>query len=501
MGKCVLLVIVLVMLEAVFSLDVGGQSDAVNKIDPALQAMMETQSQITVLILGSDQLMNPPDGYQTFIEANASTNRLTLRDEVITELKSIAQAQQPFIMDQLDHVSTAVQLWLVNAIEATVSPDTINQLAAMDEVRYLYPTAKMSVQTSGVGVEAVIEPNPDRSFSLEGKEVPWNVTDIGAERTWRELEVYGEGTIIASIDSGINYLHQDLINNVWINESEIPNNGIDDDANGYIDDLYGFDFGLMNPRVGDFSTSRQHGTWTSGIIVGDGSGGILTGIAPLAQIMMLKGGFSQASFVLAFQYALEHGADVMTMSFSIPGLGQLRGFWRLMAEHAIGAGMVLVSGAGNFQQTAPHPVQLRTPEDIPALIAVGGVGQFKQPLSFSSTGPVEWSSVELYQGAAELIKPDVSAFPGAGYPLLGLGQEGYDTGNRRGNSFSGPHAAGTAALMLSAAPTLPAWRVKAILESTATDLGDPGKDNITGAGLINAFAAVELAISELNTND
>jgi len=497
MGKRFLLVMVLVMLEAVFSFDVGGQSDAVNKIDPALQAIMETQSQITVLILGSDQLMNPPDGYQTFIEANAGANRLTLRDEVITELKSIAQAQQPFILDQLDDVSTAIQLWLVNAIEATVSPDTINQLATMDEVRYLYPTAKTSVQTSGVGVEAVIEPNPDRSFSLEGKEIPWNVADIGAERTWRELAIYGEGAIIASIDSGINYLHQDLVNNVWINESEIPNNGIDDDDNGYVDDLYGFDFGNMNPRVGHFDPVRQHGSWTSGIAVGDGNGGIVTGIAPRARIMMLRAGFSQSSFVMAFQYALDHGADVMTMSFSIPDLGQLRGFWRLMAEHAIGAGMVLVSGAGNFQQTALHPVQLRTPEDIPSLIAVGGVGQFKQPVSFSSTGPVEWASVDLYQGVAELIKPDVSAFPGAGYPLLGLGQEGYDTGNRRGNSFSAPHAAGTVALMLSAAPTLPAWRVRLILESTATDLGQPGKDNLTGAGLIDAFAAVNAAIDEV----
>lgn len=500
MVKRGLLVVGLFLVRFVFSLGAVGQPEGANKIDPALQALMETQSQITVLILGSNQLMNPPVGFQSFIEANANADRLVLQNEVIAELKAIAQAQQPLILNQLESVSNIVQLWLVNAIEATVSVETINQLAAMKEVRYLYPTSATTMASSTRGVQEVIEPNPDRSFSLEEKEIPWNIADIGAKGVWREREVFGEGTVVASIDTGINYLHQDLLNNIWINENEVPNNGVDDDKNGYIDDLYGFDFGNMNPRVGDLNAGSPHGSWTSGIVVGDGSGGIVTGVAPRARIMMLKGGLSQTSFVLAFQYALEQGADVMTMSFSIPGLGQLRGFWRLMSEHAIGAGMVLVSGAGNFQQTAPHPVQLRTPEDIPSVIAVGGVGQFKQPVSFSSTGPVEWASVELYQGVAELIKPDVSAFPGSGYPLLGLGREGYDNGNRRGNSFSGPHAAGTAALMLSAVPTLPAWRVKDIMEATATDLGDVGKDNVTGSGLINALAAVEAAISEVNAN-
>lgn len=499
MAKRGLLVVGLFLIGFVFSLGVVGQPEGVNKIDPALQALMEMQNQTTVLILGSNQLMNPPDGFQSFIEANAGADRLVLQNEVIAELKAIAQAQQPLILDQLENASNIVQLWLVNAIEATVSVETIHQLAAMEEVRYLYPTSVTTIDPSTLGVEEVIEPDSDRSFGLKGKEIPWNVTDIRAEGVWREHEVYGEGVVVASIDTGINYRHQDLVNNIWINEVEVPNNGVDDDANGYVDDLYGFDFGNMNPRVGDFNPSRQHGTWTSGIVVGDGSGGIVTGVAPRARMMMLKGGLSQTSFVLAFQYALEQGADVMTMSFSIPGLGQLRGFWRLMSEHAIGAGMVLVSGAGNFQQTAPHPVQLRTPEDIPSVIAVGGVGQFKQPVSFSSTGPVEWASVELYQGVAELIKPDVSAFPGSGYPLLGLGREGYDNGNRRGNSFSGPHAAGTAALMLSAVPTLPAWRVKENMEATATDLGEAGKDNITGSGLINALAAVEAALNEIHS--
>ena len=71
------------------------------------------------------------------------------------------------------------------------------------------------------------------------------------------------------------------------------------------------------------------------------------------------------------EYALENGADVMNMSFSIPNLGHARGLWRLMSEQATAAGLVLVSGAGNFQRSFLKPVQLRIPEGIPCVIAAG----------------------------------------------------------------------------------------------------------------------------------
>jgi subtilisin family serine protease len=477
-----------------------GQTEPNRKIDPNLQTAMASQDTIPIVILGSEQLMSPSNGgLDAFIEANAGANRLTLRTETIAQLKQISAAQQPFILDQLGTAEDVVSLWLVNAVAATVSPETIEHLASLDEVLYLYPASGVVAVQKVEQVEEVIEPSEDRSFTLEGKDIPWNLTDIGAERVWREREIFGEGVIVASIDSGANYLHSDLINNIWMNESEIANNSIDDDLNGYIDDIYGYDFLRMSPRVGAFDRNGQHGTLTSGIIVGDGSGGILTGIAPRARLIVIKGASNHTAYMLAFQYALEQGADVLTMSFSWPDLGQVRGLWRLALNHALAAGLVSVSGAGNFQQNAQHPVQLRTPEDIPSVIAVGGVDQDLDLASFSSTGPVEWASVDIYQDHPELIKPNVAAFP-SGYPMLGFGSLIYDRfSTRRGNSFSGPHAAGVAALMLSAAPTLPAWRVKEIMEATATDIGEPGNDNLTGAGLIDAWAAVEAALSETSS--
>jgi serine protease AprX len=236
---------------------------------------------------------------------------------------------------------------------------------------------------------------------------------------------------------------------------------------------------------------------TSGIIAGDGSGGIVTGVAPRARLMPMIGtGVTQAA--LAYQYALDNGADILSMSFSIPNLGNVRGVWRMISDHAVAAGLVLVGGAGNFRTTSPIPVQHQSPKDVPSVISVAGVDSALQLVPFSSGGPAEWASVALYGDypmPKGLVKPDVVAFPGAGYPVLASADSGYIDPNTRvrGNSFSGPQGAGVAALILSAAPTLPAWRVKEILEQTARDLGPPGKDNDYGAGLIDAFAAVTAA--------
>jgi subtilisin family serine protease len=111
-------------------------------------------------------------------------------------------------------------------------------------------------------------------------------------------------------------------------------------------------------------------------------------------------------------------------------------------------------------------------------------------------GPAEWSSVALYGDypmPEGLVKPDLVAFPGAGYPVLAAADSGYidtDTVRIRGNSFSGPQVAGIAALILSEHPSMSVWRVREIIERTAHDLGPPGKDNMFGFGLADAYEAV-----------
>jgi subtilisin family serine protease len=423
----------------------------------------------------------------------------------MARLREIAAKEQKAILEQLKPSSKdwSCPLWIVNAIALTLTPDEIRAAAALKEVRFIYPEQDLLPDfPEGVKLSEVIRPAERAAFTTEGKKVPWNLQEIGAERAWTEHKALGQGTVIASLDSGVNYSHEDLRSNLWVNSKETPDNGKDDDGNGYVDDYYGFDFTRMSPEVR--ATGRfQHGTFTAGIMTGDGTGGTVTGMAPRARLMILRGGGAMWSYALAYQYAIDQGADVMNMSFSIPDLGNVRGIWRMMSEHAVCAGLVLSGGAGNFQKSALIPVQVQSPKDVPCVIAAGGVDRTMKIPGYCSLGPVEWGSVALYGDhpmPKGLVKPDLACFPGPGYPVLGTsGNAGYIDPNTsvQGNSFSGPHASGAAALVLGVNPELPAWKVKEILEATAKDLGEPGKDNRTGAGLMDACAAVAMAKAAL----
>lgn len=472
-----------------------------SKIDPAVERLLAKGQPRPVLLMGATQLLDAPGAFDRFCLERRHAKRSALRREVIGRLKEIASAEQAVILEKLGLGCGRRHrpLWIVNAIAVELSPDEIRRAAGIGEVRYIYDGQALPEELPTGAVSLLLDPVERTPFTTLGKTVPWNLRDIGAERCWTEAGITGEGTLVAMLDSGANYAHEDLRRNIWINGADLPNNGLDDDGNGYIDDRYGYDFLRMTPEV-RAAGPGQHGTWTSGIVAGDGSGGIVTGVAPRARLMVLCCGGKVVPAALAHQYALEQGADVMNMSFALPDLGALRGFWRRMSEHAVCAGLVLSGGAGNFQKSAKVPAQIWTPKDIPCVIAVGGVDPGRKLVSFSSLGPVEWGSVPFYRDhpmPAGLVKPDISAFPGAGYPVLSCSDDdaGYVNKNEtiRGNSFSGPHVSGIAALIFAASPELPAWRVKEILEETATDLDEPGKDVRTGAGLADAFRAVRRA--------
>ncbi|GBC61685.1 hypothetical protein DENIS_2647 [Desulfonema ishimotonii] len=477
-----------------------------DKISPRLRHKLTDYPQWPVIVLGRTQFLNGPDAFDRFCKENGDQKRSELRKTLIAELGKIARKEQDEIIRAAGSPKNAVRLWIVNGVGLTLTRAQVRKLAALDSVKYIYAD-RGTPRLKGRGkVARILKPSPSEPFALSRRKLPWNISRIGADRVWRELKVTGEGVTVAMFDSGADYTHSDLRANTWINADEIPNNGKDDDGNGLADDCYGYNFARRTPAV-MAAPGKQHGTWTSGIIAGDGTGGIQTGVAPRARLMHLIAWGSYCNAGQAFQYALENGADVMNMSFSWPDLGQARGLIRRMCEQATCAGLVMVSGAGNFgkggKNPAPVPVQLRIPEGIPCVIAAGGVDREMKVPGFCSLGPVEWAGVKFYEDfllPGGLIKPDVCGFTGPGYPLLGTdpksGRSGYVNPNTTiaGNSFSGPHVSGVAALMLSAAPELPAWRVKEIIEQTATPVGKDGKNSRTGAGLINAWKAVRAAI-------
>lgn len=479
------------------------------KISPTLHARLIDYPAWPVVILGKTQFFEETGGFEQFCRKNAGRKRSELRRETIAVLQAIAEKEQKVILEAIDRPQNLVKLWIINAIGVTLTRDQIQEVAELPAVQYIYADRATPVVThkGGEVAEVIQTVKPKKQFDPAGKQIPWYLERIEADRTWKALDIQGEGIVVALFDSGSDYRHPDLRNSLWINEDEIPGNGRDDDGNGLADDYYGYNFSEGTPAV--IARKSQHGTWTAGLIAGDGASGIVTGVAPEAALMHLVAWGSYCHAALAFEYALENGADVMNMSFSWPDLGQARGLIRRMSEHAVCAGLVQVSGAGNFgsgsADPAPVPVQLRIPEGIPSVIAAGGVDRNLNVPPFCSIGPVEWAQVRFYQDyplPKGLIKPDVCAFPGPGYPILGTdqksGRHGYVNPNPSvgGNSFSGAMMSGVAALVLSAAPELPAWRVKEILEETATPVGGKEKNPRTGAGLVNAFRAVEAARAE-----
>ncbi|MEN8374630.1 MAG: S8 family serine peptidase [Gemmatimonadota bacterium] len=466
------------------------------RIDGPVLALLEGSARVPVVILMRTQVAPGPGGLGDFARENAGAARSSLRSLVSERLKTAAYAEHAELRALLDLSAETETLWIVNAVVGDLLPDEVLAASASDLVRYIY-LGDGSIRRDGPGqLRATLSPPASRAaFSVGGRKVDWNLVDVGARRVWEDFGATGEGVVVAMLDWGINYTHEDLRDNIWTNPGEIPSNGVDDDGNGYTDDYYGFDFGSGAAET--WTTGTPHGTWTSGIVAGDGTGGTVTGVAPRARLMSLVPGSTVATLA-AIQYAVVHGADVINMSFSRPGLENVRGLWRLAADHATAAGVLLVSGAGNFRTRATVPEQLRVPEDIPSVVAAGGVDQDLQVAPFSSMGPVSWSGVALYGDHATLVKPDVAGFPGPGYALLDPSGSGYLDPNTsvRGNSFSGPHAAGVAALVMSANPELPAWEVGRILQETARDVAPAGRDNDTGEGLLDAYAAVREALGQ-----
>ena len=301
----------------------------------------------------------------------------------------------------------------------------------------------------------------------------WGLNAIHANEAWDQTS--GAGVVVAVIDTGLYMDHPDIRDNVWLNVDEIANNGIDDDRNGKIDDINGWDFANSDNSPTD---GYGHGTHVSGTIAATGNNGIgLIGVAHGAKIMPLKalrddGSGSAFSIAQAINYAADNQADVINMSLAGQGFSSTL---EQAVARALVMDVVVIAAAGNNMINS----QYLYPANIPGLISVGSVANVAGALptlsTFSNTGP-----------DIDLVAP--------GSNILSLKNDGgYKTSS--GTSMAAPHVAGLAALIRAKYPDLKPAQVRALLVSTTTDLassgGLPGWDDIYGHGLIDAQAALQ----------
>lgn len=360
--------------------------------------------------------------------------------------------------------------WIFNGMAVTLRADQVKELAARPEVGSLRFDGTLTL--------------PEPSVAVAG-EPEWNLEAINAPALWA-LGYTGTGVVIATMDTGVDYLHPD-IGPKWRGG-----------ANSWFDP-YG-----EHPAPYD---AHGHGTGVMGIMVGGDAGGSAIGVAQGAQWIAVKifndaGTTAESIIHQGFQWLLDpdenvetdDAPDVVNNSWGFsdnPGecLSQFQP--DIQALKASGIGVVF--SAGN---SGPNDATSVSPANYPESFAVGAVDQAGTITSFSARGP------SACDGG---FFPEIVA-PGAGIrtadvTLNGTSPDPYAT--VLGTSFAAPHVTGAMALLLSADPQLTVAELEAALVQSAADLGDPGADNAYGYGLLDVaavyhrFTTFPLAVSLL----
>ncbi|WP_414582468.1 S8 family peptidase [Scytonema sp. PCC 10023] len=269
----------------------------------------------------------------------------------------------------------------------------------------------------------------------------WGLDTIQAPEVWAKGYT-GKNVVVAVLDSGVDYTHADLNDNIWRNRGEIFGNGIDDDRNGYVDDVIGWNFVGNNNNPMDY---EGHGTHVAGIIAAERNEFGTTGVAYNSQIMPIKvvdekGSGTQKNIAQGIVYAANNGADVINLSLG----GGYSSEIEQAIRYATQRGATVVMAAGNEGAGTPiYPAALATDWGI----AVGAIDQYRYMANLSNRAG---SDSRLNY----VVAPGVniySTIPGNKYGYL------------NGTSMATPYVSGVAALMLSANPTLTPNQVRQII--------------------------------------
>jgi len=302
--------------------------------------------------------------------------------------------------------------------------------------------------------------------------------DIDANEAW-EISTGSSDIIVAVVDTGVDYNHRDMANNIWFNELELNGAaGVDDDENGYIDDIYGYDF--INGD-GDPIDDSGHGTHCAGIIAADGNNGLdITGVCWDSKIMSLKflssgGSGDTGDAIEAFYYAVAAGADVVSNSWAGGGYTQ---YMQDAIDYAYSQGVIMVAAAGNDYSDIPT-----YPSNYEHMFSVAATNSNDEKPAFSNYG--DWVDI-----AAPGV--DILSLRAAG-TSLGTTYGNYKT-IASGTSMACPHVAGACALLLSVNPALTSDDATNILKDTV----DPIAPGVCDAnGRINVYNAI-LSATEPN---
>ncbi len=327
----------------------------------------------------------------------------------------------------------------------------------------------------------------------------WYLHMIRAPEAWTRSLGF-EGVTIAIIDSGVDIDHPDLKDNIWTNTREVPGNGIDDDGNGYVDDVHGWDFvnDDNNPRPdtsGNTTLGINHGTVLAGIAAARGDNGIgIAGVSWQATIMPLRvldsnGKGDQENVARAVEYAVHNGAKIINLSFTRSAYSDELA---IALRQAYDAGVLVVAAAGNapdggepadLDQHPLYPICLDADSDENFIFGVAATDDHDQKADFSNDGSVctDISAPGTHMVSTQVYRPGSKQF---GNPYGGY---------FNGTSLAAAEVSGVAALLFALDPMLTPKQVMNAISETAVSIDgkNPGFAGKLGHGRVDAAAAVD----------
>ncbi len=302
--------------------------------------------------------------------------------------------------------------------------------------------------------------------------------------------------LVGIVDTGVDRYHEDLTGEIWINSGEIPDNGVDDDHNGYVDDVWGWDFSGDSTEIyedNDPADTHGHGTHCAGIVaaVRDNATGI-SGIVTPCRIMAIKM-FPNAYSSVGAQgivYAADMGCDVINMSW---GSAYPSKVLQDALDYAASRSVLPVAAAGNdSSQTLNYPAA------YDGVLTVGASNSKDQVTPFSSYG----DHVEVVAPGEDILSlraTGTDMYAEDGFPGVHVVNQKYYLAD--GTSMAAPCVTGVAAYLLAVSPGMTAARTAEIIEQSADDLlypygsdslYSPGKDVYSGYGRVNLASALQL---------
>jgi uncharacterized repeat protein (TIGR01451 family) len=399
-------------------------------------------------------------------QAAAASDRLARREAVVAQLQADAQrgsaALQATLADAVaeGQARDVRSFWASPIIALEAQPDLIGSLSRRDDVVQIRLDEPFYLED--VPFQEVS--SPDESGSL-----PWNLQMLDVGLAEQALGLDGSGVVVANLDTGVDWQHPALMKKY----------------RGYRDRGFAVHWGNWHVSTGEPylypGDGEGHGTHTMGTIVGDDGAGNRLGVAPGARWIAVKlfdnTGATYESWIHdAFQWIMAPegdpalAPDIVSNSWGSDASADDRFRPDVAALRA--AGILPVFSAGN---EGPGAGTISSPGSLPEALAVGAVDDERLPATFSGRGPSSWHEVK-----PEVTAPGVnvvSSFPGGG---LAKGT---------GTSMAAPHVAGLAALLLQANPNLTPDQIENLLKAAAVPLGTVVPNNVTGWGLVNAYAA------------